>query len=132
MLSGLNHITIAVNDLERSFGFYVDLLGMKPHAKWLGGAYLSLGDLWFCLSCDTSCPSRDYSHIAFDVSAANFPLIREKLLAAGVTCWKQNQSEGESVYILDPDGHKLEIHVGNLARRLASLKLTPYDGLVLY
>ncbi|WDE08036.1 fosfomycin resistance glutathione transferase [Thalassomonas viridans] len=132
MLSGLNHITIAVNNLEQSFSFYVELLGMKPHAKWHRGAYLSLGELWFCLSCDSSCPSKDYSHLAFDVAAADFPLVRDKLLSAGVGVWKQNQSEGDSLYILDPDGHKLEIHVGGLDERLASLKLKPYAGLVLY
>jgi catechol 2,3-dioxygenase-like lactoylglutathione lyase family enzyme len=132
VLNGLNHITIAVNDLDNSFRFYVELLGMKPHAKWDKGAYLSLGELWFCLSCDEVFPSSDYSHIAFDVSSSDFPKVKTKLIDAGVEEWKQNRSEGESLYILDPDKHKLEIHVGNLANRLESLKLKQYDGLQLY
>ena len=41
-----------------------------------------------------------------------------------------NHSEGRSLYVLDPDGHKLEIHVGTLADRLESLKRKPYAGLV--
>ncbi len=132
MLRGLNHITIAVKDLDKSFGFYVELLGMKPHAKWNKGAYLSLGELWFCLSFDEVIPSNDYSHIAFDVSASNFPLLKSQLLSAGIQHWKQNKSEGNSLYILDPNGHKLELHVGSLAKRLESLKANPYDGLHLY
>lgn len=44
MLKGLNHVTLAVNDLDESFVFYSALLGFKPHAKWTRGAYLSLGD----------------------------------------------------------------------------------------
>ena len=132
MLKGLNHITIAVNDLDKSFSFYVDLLGMQPHAKWNKGAYLSLGELWFCLSSDEACPSNDYSHIAFDVSASNFPMLESQLLSAGIEQWKQNKSEGDSLYILDPDGHKLELHVGSLAKRLESLQTNPYDGLQLY
>ncbi len=43
MLRGLNHITIAVGDLDTSFDFYIQLLGFKPLARWDAGAYLSLG-----------------------------------------------------------------------------------------
>ena len=31
--------------------------------------------------------------------------------------FKGNTSPGESLYFLDPDHHKLEIHVGNADRR---------------
>ena len=132
MLQGLNHITVAVNDLDESFNFYVNLLGMQPRAKWLQGAYLSIGELWFCLSCDKSIPSQDYTHIAFDISAADFPKLKSQIISADVKQWKRNKSEGDSLYILDPNGHKLELHVGNLADRLESLKVAPYDGLMLY
>lgn len=45
MLTGLNHLTLASGDLERSLTFYRDLLGFQPHVRWDGGAYLSLGAL---------------------------------------------------------------------------------------
>lgn len=130
MLRGLNHITIAVNDLERSFNFYVHLLGMAPHARWDKGVYLSLEEIWFCLSCDEVKPSQDYCHIALDIAENDFNTFAEKLRAANVIEWKQNTSEGHSLYFLDPDGHKLEIHSGNLQSRLESLKAKPYQGLV--
>jgi len=132
MLDGLNHITLAVRDLEKSFSFYTDLLGMSPKAKWKNGAYLVAGDLWFCLSCDDSIPSKDYSHIAFNISDNNFSRLKSKLINANVDIWKLNKSEGQSVYILDPDGHKLEIHTGSLVDRLKSLKASPYDELQLF
>jgi len=129
VLRGLNHITVAVSDLNRSFEFYVRLLGMRPHAKWARGAYLTLGGLWFCLSCDDSQPGNDYTHIAFDVASGDFPKVKHKLLQAGVMQWKDNKSEGDSLYILDPDGHKLEVHAGDLQSRLDSLKARPCTGL---
>ena len=130
MLRGLNHITITVADLDRSLDFYTLLLGMSPHVRWEKGAYMSLGDTWFCLSCDEVRPSKDYSHIALDVVETNFNTIVEKLRAGNVIEWKQNNSEGLSIYFLDPDGHKLEIHNGNLQTRLKSLKSKPFQGLV--
>ncbi|RVT40550.1 fosfomycin resistance glutathione transferase [Rheinheimera sediminis] len=129
MLKGLNHITIAVSNLEQSLLFYCDLLGMKAHVRWDKGAYLSLGDLWFCLSCDKVSPATDYSHVAFDIAEHDFPAFVTKLRQAGVTEWKQNTSEGDSLYLLDPDGHQLEVHCGALQSRLDALKNNPYAGL---
>lgn len=131
MLTGLNHITLAVKDLEKSFTFYSSLLGFKPHAKWNRGAYLTLGELWLCLSCDDSKPAEDYSHIAFDIALENFSVFSRQLIDASVVQWKLNSSEGDSLYILDPDGHKLEIHAGSLKSRLESLRLYPYEELSL-
>lgn len=130
MLRGLNHITIAVSDLDRSLNFYCGLLGMSPHVRWDGGAYLSLGDVWFCLSCDEVKPAQDYGHIALDIAESDFNVFTERLRAENIIEWKQNKSEGHSLYFLDPDGHKLEIHSGNLESRLESLRAHPYKELV--
>jgi hypothetical protein len=42
---------------------------------------------------------------------------------------RQNLSEGDSLYFLDPDGHKLEAHVGDLKSRLAQCRVKPYAGM---
>ncbi len=42
MLDSLNHLTLAVSDLNRSVAFYHELLGLKLHACWDNGAYLHL------------------------------------------------------------------------------------------
>ena len=130
MLHGLNHLTMATGDLDSSVAFYVDLLGCCPRVRWARGAYLTLGDLWFCLSCDPPQPARDYSHVAFGISPEQFSAFCARLRAAGVVEWKKNSSEGDSLYLLDPDGHRLEIHAGNLDSRLASLRQQPYEGLI--
>jgi catechol 2,3-dioxygenase-like lactoylglutathione lyase family enzyme len=45
VLRGLNHLTIAVSDLDRSVDFYTEVLGMRGHVRWDQGAYLSLGEV---------------------------------------------------------------------------------------
>ena len=133
MINAFNHLTIAVSDLDRAFDFYVSLLKFTPHAKWDKGAYLSVGDLWLCLSLDPKVtPRTDYTHFAFSARQGSFEAICQTLLTAGVQCWKENHSEGDSFYFLDPDGHKLELHVGTLQSRLESLKAMPYSGLILF
>ena len=129
MLTGLNHITIAVSDLERSLDFYINALGFKGHVKWKQGAYLSLGDLWLCFSVDKPDEKSDYSHIAFSISQQDFTNFSHKLIQLDIAQWKENKSEGDSLYLLDPDGHKLEIHSGDLYSRLESIKHQPYEGL---
>lgn len=126
MITGLNHITLAVTDLKRSFAFYRDVLALKPLVKWNKGAYLIAGDLWFCLSLDPfTKPSPDYTHIAFTVSAADYEEISERIIFSGATIFKENNSPGDSLYFLDPDGHKLEIHTSDWQTRLVSKKDNP-------
>jgi catechol 2,3-dioxygenase-like lactoylglutathione lyase family enzyme len=136
MVSGVNHITLSVSDLERAFRFYVDLLGLRPVARWYKGAHLTAGDLWVCLSLESDIIDRSlsqtYDHIALSVSDADFSPLRDRLLHAGVFQWQQNHSEGDSFYFLDPDGHKLEIHVTSLPDRINSLRQRPPKDLVLF
>lgn len=121
-IRGLNHITLAVKDLDNSVKFYSDVLGLTLHKQWDGGAYFSAGDLWFSLSVDADTdPSSDYTHYAFDVAQSDFEPLRKRILDAGATEWKINRSEGDSFYFLDPEGHKLELHVGSLQSRLATM-----------
>ncbi len=100
MLTGLNHLTLALHNLDRSVDFYRHLLGFRLHARWDTGAYLSL---------DVLC-----------------------LRAHDVIEWQQNRSEGGSLYFLDPDGHKLEAHVGDLNSRLAQCRTLPCPGMCFF
>ena len=129
MLTGLNHITLSVSDLEKSLQFYRDLLGFTAHVMWDKGAYLSLGELWLCLAAGQTDCSSDYTHIALDVTQQDFAKVVQALRDAGVVEWKNNSSEGDSLYFLDPDKHRLEIHAGSLQSRLESLIKEPYEGL---
>lgn len=38
MITAVNHYTLAVTDIDASFAFYRDVLGLKPLCKWpIGG-----------------------------------------------------------------------------------------------
>ncbi|MCT7376422.1 fosfomycin resistance glutathione transferase [Chelativorans salis] len=133
-VSGLNHITLAVSDLNRSIAFYRETLGMTLRAEWPEGAYMEAGALWLCLSLDPAArtlPHPDYTHIAFDISPTTFKALCMRIEKVARS-WKTNASEGGSLYFLDPDGHKLELHVGSLETRLEHYKANPMPGRIVH
>ncbi|NUP06281.1 MAG: glutathione transferase [Polyangiaceae bacterium] len=136
MIGSLNHLTLSVRDLERSFVFYRDVLQFRPLARWRSGAYLLAGEeTWICLSLDDRAraqPLPEYTHVAFSVPQTGFASAIERLRSAGAAEWKDNTSEGDSFYFLDPDGHKLELHVGDWRSRLEACRKAPYDDMVFF
>jgi len=129
MITGVNHITFSVKDLEESFIFYTQVLGFQPIAKWSKGAYLLAGDTWIALIVDrrvreTVLP--EYTHIAFTVSMQNFEALSDRIKDSRVEIWQDNRSEGASLYFIDPNGHKLEIHASNLETRIKTAKANPW------
>jgi glutathione S-transferase fosA5 len=135
MLQGLNHFTLSVSCLKTSFNFYTQTLGCKPLARWKWGAYLLAGDVWLCLSlnCDRDhSRAADYTHIAFSVSLEFLRQCRQNLEGLNLKLWQENTSEGDSLYILDPDDYQLELHVGNWQTRLVAVKQDPYADMVFY
>ena len=93
------------------------------------------GNTWLCLSKDENAKqtiSSEYSHIAFCLENNNFTEIKEYFNKHNVKYWKENTSEGNSLYLLDPSYNKLEIHNSTLNSRIESLKQAPYPGLKLF
>ncbi|HJZ48188.1 MAG TPA: VOC family protein [Roseiflexaceae bacterium] len=132
MVIGINHVTLSIAEIERSFAFYTGVLGFQPIAKWPKGAYLLAGDLWLALVVDPHArqgPLAEYTHLAFSVSKQHFGPLSEHIRRSGAVIWQENWTEGDSLYFLDPDGHKLEIHASDLATRIATAKAQPWDGL---
>lgn len=135
MLAGFNHLTLSTSNIDTSFNFYCQILGCKPLAKWKRGAYLLAGDLWLCLSLDLDTTRRvnsEYTHYAFSVAPDKFEHYRQNIKRLNLKLWKDNTSEGNSLYILDPDNHKLELHIGDWKTRLEATKLDPYEGIIFF
>lgn len=130
MISGISHINLSVQNLETSFSFYSQVLGLKPLARWTDGAYLLAGGLWFCLNQDSKTrtgPLPEYTHIAFKVPTEAFQKLSSAISNAGAIIWKDNSSPGDSLYFLDPDGHKLEIHVSDWQTRIQIAKKEKWE-----
>ncbi len=130
MVTNINHITILVSNVEESFKFYKNILGLDPVIKWGKGAYFTIGDLWFALNQDMNVNTidrKDYHHIAFSCNEDEFSIMKSKLIDYGSKEWSQNNSEGESFYFTDPDGHRFELHIGDLETRLNSIKNNSSD-----
>lgn len=128
MIKGINHITLSVRSLDESFDFYRNILQFKPLLKSLRSAYFLAGDLWFCIEEDPAIRSQElpeYTHIAFSIDQQQFASIAERIRTSGVKIFKQNKSEGDSIYFIDPNGHKLEVHVGDWKSRLEAYRGRP-------
>lgn len=132
-VTGLNHVTLAVADLRRSIAFYTEVLGLRLRAEWPEGAYLSAGEMWLCLALDPAARTarrEAYTHLALDARRDEFDVLATRIRAVA-RIWKENRSEGASVYFLDPDGHRLELHVGSLETRLAHYRAHPSPDRIL-
>lgn len=132
MINGINHITLSVKDAEQSFNFYTEVLGFRPLAKWSVGSYLLAGDTWIALHNDGKTRSEklpEYTHIAFSVSEEDFPKMKEKIIDSGAEVWQDNKSEGDSLYFVDPNGHRLEIHASDLDARIKAVKENPWEDI---
>lgn len=138
VIRGLNHLTLAISELEISFDFYTRALGLSPVTRWEGGAYLLAGEDWITLVEDPTVGQNreasrpDYTHAAFTVAPEDFEAASRRVLEAGAHPWQENPTEGASLYFLDPEGHKLELHASGLAARLAADREDPAAGMRFY
>src|SRR5260221_9738435 len=113
MITGLNHVTLGVHNLEESLAFYSRTLGLRTVFTRSKGSYLLAGDFWIALIEEPEAQPAalsEYSHVAFSVAPTNFEKLSNQIKLSGAKIWQDNKSEGASLYFLDPNGHKLEIH----------------------
>jgi catechol 2,3-dioxygenase-like lactoylglutathione lyase family enzyme len=119
MINGINHITISVENINRAFTFYKDILELKPIMKSNRSAYFLAGKIWIALDQrEKYIISENYSHICFNVSKSQFDKFIQIIKENGIKEWQKNETEGDSLYILDDSGNKLEIHFSTLKERI--------------
>lgn len=125
MIKSINHITFSVSNLENSIYFYETILEGKLLMKGHSSAYLEIGGVWIALNLEMNVErskiNSTYTHIAFTIDNKDFKYWNEKLESENINILKgreRNKRDLPSIYFTDPDGHILELHTGNLEKRL--------------
>ncbi len=123
-VDGFSHVTINVGDVAVSLRFYVDVLGMRVAHRGDHDAYLEWGTAWVCLQERDEVTMREAArgvdHVAFHMSAEDFPAAVSLLQSAGIPIVRGpvRRGIGWSINFLDPDGTQLELHTSTLAERM--------------
>jgi catechol 2,3-dioxygenase-like lactoylglutathione lyase family enzyme len=114
---GLDHVAIAVADVERSQRFYADVLGFdRAHSEWdvpvvmaANGTGVAIFDKSLHAGNGDGDPAVRILHIAFRVDRAGLERAREELAERGLSPRFSDHGISHSIYFDDPDGHQLEL-----------------------
>lgn len=125
-VTGFNHLTLKVRNLEQSLQFYTTVLGLALVHKGRNDAYLEWGSAWICLigepngSATVSERKMGVDHIAFTIAENDFAEAVEVLKRHEVPIVRGpvQRGLGWSVNFLDPDGVQLELHTSGLQERM--------------
>jgi catechol 2,3-dioxygenase-like lactoylglutathione lyase family enzyme len=117
---GLDHVAIAVADVERSRRFYADVLGLeRAHESWdvpvvmaADGTGVAIFDRDLHPTNtpeDVEPPATRILHIAFRVDREGLERARTELVERGLEVEFSDHGISHSIYFADPDGHRLEL-----------------------
>jgi catechol 2,3-dioxygenase-like lactoylglutathione lyase family enzyme len=126
-LEGIDHVALAVLDVERSAAWYIDVLGFERlHQEMWDGvpAFVGKGTTAVALfprrSGDSAAPQdkragTDMLHLAVRADRENFLAAQEDLKKRGIKFEFEDHEISHSIYFLNPDGHRIEITTYELA-----------------
>ena len=119
-IEALDHVALAVRDVERSAQWYADVLGFKRQHEgmWDGvPIFVGNGDAAIAIF-----PAREKGgsrshdraavrtlHFAFRANHKNFLRAQDDLKKRAIPFDFQDHEISHSIYFRDPDGHKIEI-----------------------
>jgi catechol 2,3-dioxygenase-like lactoylglutathione lyase family enzyme len=117
-LEGLDHVALAVRDVERSANWYVDILGFERRypGMWEGVPVFVARDktaiALFPAGKDRKGPPRPRAgmlHLALRANRKNFIAAQRDLESRGIDFHFEDHDISHSIYFRDPDGIELEI-----------------------
>lgn len=113
-IEGFDHVAIEVADVEASVAWYVDVLGLERRMEEEWGSHPAV----VCVgeSCVAIFPSDGsertgdtIQHFAFRADRGNFERAQESFRERDIEFRSADHGASHSVYIADPDGHRIEI-----------------------
>lgn len=128
-LEGIDHVALAVADVDRSAEWFIDVLGFERlyPGMWNGvPLFIGKGTTAIALFprqsrdiADSSGESErdelDMLHLAMRANRQNFLAAQEDLEKRGIDFEFQDHEISHSIYFRNPDGHRLEITTYELA-----------------
>ena len=118
-LEGLDHVALAVRDVERSADWYVEVLGFERRFQgmWEGVPVFVARDktaiALFPAGSDQAnpLPGKPVAmlHLAMRANRKNFVAAQRALTSRGIAFHFQDHEISHSIYFRDPDGIELEI-----------------------
>lgn len=115
-VTGINHVVLHVANLDRSRTFYMEVLGLEHRGAISDGpggmnaSFLRCGmqglDLFEVAGRDVH-GGEEMNHLAFNVDAEDVAHVVAGLSLAGIDTFEMTPRN--SVFISDPDGHKIEM-----------------------
>jgi catechol 2,3-dioxygenase-like lactoylglutathione lyase family enzyme len=119
-LQGIDHVALAVRDVELSAAWYTEVLGLERRFEDVWGSYpavVGVGSTSLALfpvegSDPAPAPGRNVltmRHVAFRVDRSNFEIAQTVLKERGIAIEFQDHGLAHSFYFRDPDGHQIEI-----------------------
>lgn len=134
-LQGIDHVALAVADVERSASWFVEVLGFERRFEgmWDGvPVFVGKGETAIALfprrqshdlaTADQRRPNDiDMLHLAFRADRTNFLAAQEDLKSRGVRFDFEDHEISHSIYFRSPDGHRFEITTYELGQASATV-----------
>ena len=122
-LEGIDHVALAVVDVERSAAWFIETLGFERRFEGMWGGvpvFVGKGETAIALFPRRENPEAapaesqprtnvDMLHLAFRADRKNFLAAQSDLKSRGVRFDFEDHEISHSIYFRSPDGHKFEI-----------------------